>query len=193
VKTRQIQLRCAAMTLGRSTGFTLIEIMLVLALIGIMAGMIVPEMKGSMEDALLRASARKVVDVFNLTYSRAISLNLQHRILLDTQTGRYRVEQQRTGMPGPLAFRPVTDVNDLEGQLDSRIEIQVRPMMPENSDQQIPEDELSPATLNNGINFYSDGTADGCQIRLRDRTGAELILELNPVTGNVHLIEQAPP
>ena len=60
-------------------GFTLMELMLVLTLIAIMAAMIVPEMKGSMEDALLRSSARKVVDVFNLTYSRAVSFNQLHK------------------------------------------------------------------------------------------------------------------
>jgi len=193
VKTTENQFSGSKTAIAGKSGFTLIEMMLVLALIAIMAAMIVPEMKGSMEDALLRASARKVVDVFNLTYSRAVSLNQQHRVLLDTSTGRYRVERQQNDRLGPPSFQPVTEVNDLEGQIDSRVEIQIRPSMPETNDEQTPDDNALASSLKNGINFYPDGTADGCQIRLRDRTGVELILQLTPITGNIHLVEQEPP
>jgi Tfp pilus assembly protein FimT len=167
--------------------------MLVLVLIAIMAAMIVPEMKGSMEDALLRESARKIVEVLNLTYSQAVSLNQQHRILLDTSSGKYRVERQKSDPSGRAEFLPVTDNNDLEGQIDSRIQIQIRPAMSEMPDEEAQNDQPVAPTLNDGINFYADGTADGCQIRLRDRTGVELVLQLNPVTGNIQIHDQEPP
>src|SRR6266446_1993484 len=64
----------------RGSGFTLMEIMVVLVLLAIMAAVIIPEMKGSFEDALLRSNARKLADVFNLAYSRAVSLNQLHRV-----------------------------------------------------------------------------------------------------------------
>ena len=43
--------------------FTLIEMMTVLVLIGIMIAMIIPEMKGTFEDALLRSTSRDLVSV----------------------------------------------------------------------------------------------------------------------------------
>src|ERR1041384_1216227 len=73
-------------------GFSLMELMVVLVLIGIMTAVIVPEMKGTYEDALLRATSRRLVDVFHIAYSRAVSLNQLHRVRFDKVSGRYFVE-----------------------------------------------------------------------------------------------------
>ena len=105
VRTRAKPFRSSC--IGTARGFTLIELMLVLALIAIMAAMIVPEMKGSMEDSLLRSSARQVVDLFNLTYSRAVSLNQQHRVRLNTRNGQYQVEQQSQEFLASGLFQPI--------------------------------------------------------------------------------------
>jgi len=174
-------------------GFTLMELMLVLALIAIMAAMIVPEMKGSMEDALLRSSARKVVDVFNLTYSRAVSFNQLHRVLLDPGTGKFRVERKLEDSPNQNDFEAITDLNGFQGQIDPRIAIEIRASQPEPSDEQMPEDEPKVSFLRDGINFYADGTADGCEILLRDRMGVEVVLQLNPITASIHMLDQEIP
>ena len=169
------------------------ELMLVLALIAIMAAMIVPEMKGSMEDALLRSSARKVVDVFNLTYSRAVSFNQLYRVLLDQNTGKFRVERKIEDSSDQTDFEPITDQNGFQGQIDPRIMIEIRPTQGEPSDDQMPEDEPKMFLLRDGIHFYGDGTADGCEILLRDRMGVEVVLQLNPITASIHTLEQETP
>ena len=46
-----------------SSGFTLVELMVVIALMGIMAAMIIPEMRGTYGDALLRSGARSLSEV----------------------------------------------------------------------------------------------------------------------------------
>ncbi len=174
-------------------GFTLMELMLVLVLIAIMAAMIVPEMKGSMEDALLRSSARKVVDVLNLTYSRAVSFNQLHRVLLDPSTGKFRVERKLEDSPNQNDFEPIKDLNGFEGQIDPRIAIEIRASQPEPSDEEIREDEPKASFSRDGINFYADGTTDGCEILLRDRTGVEVVLQLNPITASIHMLDQETP
>src|SRR5436190_15904466 len=73
-------------------GFTMIELMVVIVLIGIMTAMILPEMKGTYEDALLRSETRKLADVFSLANSRAITLNQQQRVRIDAKNGRYSIE-----------------------------------------------------------------------------------------------------
>src|SRR5690242_12073923 len=52
------------------SAFTLLEIMVVLVLIGILTALILPEMRGTYEDALLRSTSRQLVNAFNLAYSR---------------------------------------------------------------------------------------------------------------------------
>jgi len=106
--------------------FTLIELMVVLALIGIMTAVLIPEMRGSYEDALLRSTSRELINVCHLTYSRAVSLNQVHRLQLDEHTGKYFVEKRVRETDQGGDFVRVQDVSGLEGELDKRITIQIR-------------------------------------------------------------------
>src|SRR5438552_14946942 len=62
-----------------SRAFTLIELMVVLVLIGILTAVMIPEMRGSYEDAMLRSTSRELINVCHLAYSQAVSLNQVHR------------------------------------------------------------------------------------------------------------------
>src|ERR1017187_6573466 len=119
--------------------FTLIEMMTVLVLIGIMTAMIIPEMKGTFEDALLRSTSRDLVNVFELSSSRAISLNQLHRVRLDTTTGHYLVERQAPD-GAPEKFIPLKDVSGCTGELDKRIAVEIR-----RPDEEVSRTEMSPA------------------------------------------------
>ena len=52
-----------------------------------------------------------------------------------------------------------------------------------------PIDGARPAGLGEVISFYPDGTADACEIRLEDREGFRLGLQINPVTARVRVLE----
>ena len=194
IQFQQIESRLGSA--GRSciarAGFTLIELMLVLGLIAIMAAMIVPEMKGSMEDAVLRSSARQVIDLFNLTYSRAVSLNRQHRVRLDAHN-EFHVEQQSLDLLTAGIFQPIQDSKEFHGEIDSRIQITIRPPRRDTLAEQMPEEDSSLAFFRDDINFYPDGTADGCEIVLRDRMGVELVLQLNPITATLRILDEETP
>ncbi|HEY4414289.1 MAG TPA: prepilin-type N-terminal cleavage/methylation domain-containing protein [Verrucomicrobiae bacterium] len=179
-------------TSRRPNAFTLIELMVVIVIIGVLTAMIIPEMKGSFQDALLRSTSRELVDVFDLTYSRAISLNQQRRVLLDEKTGRYLVEK-RVSENGQENFVPANDMPNGKGELDSRIAVTLH-LAGENQDanaapaQGLPADDES-ASGKVALTFYPDGTATAAEILLRDRQGFKLILRLNPITARVHIIE----
>src|SRR5882757_2524280 len=105
--------------------FTLVELMVVIVVIGVLSAMIIPEMTGTYEDALLRSTSRELVNAFSIASSRAVSLNQLHRVRLDTKTGRYVIEKRvRETLQGD-EFKPI-DISESEGRLDTRISIQVR-------------------------------------------------------------------
>jgi len=189
----QCSRRVGALRSGQQAGFTLMELMFVLALMAIITAMIIPEMKGSMEDALLRSSARKVVDVFNLAYSHAVSLNQPLRVRLDKITGNYVVERQIDSLQGPNGYEPIQDRNGFQGQIDPRIVIEIRPMLPDLAEGDMLEEQSMVPPMKDGIHFYPDGTADGCEILLRDRMGVQLVLQLDPITATIRPVEQELP
>jgi len=179
----------------KNRGFTLIELVVVLAIIGVLTAMIVPEMRGSYEDALLRSTARELISVFDLAYSRAVSVNQPHRVRLDRLNGRYFIEERSRGGDSLDGFVPLLDLPGAEGALDPRITFHVQRPTWEMADGANPEsvvgseDDAAMVAQDDGISFYPDGTADPLEILLRDRAGFQLILRVNPITARVQILD----
>ncbi|MGA3267478.1 MAG: prepilin-type N-terminal cleavage/methylation domain-containing protein [Verrucomicrobiota bacterium] len=190
---------------GFRRAFTLVELMVVVALIGIMAAMIIPEMRGSFDDALLRSTGRDLVSAFNLASSRAISFDQIYRVRFDTEGARYAVER-RIQNGTREDFVPLKDVSGAVGKWDTRIVLQINapdesssePGAGQDGGTAAPPEQTSGAggeagaarvDLDNAIAFYPDGTADAAEIQLRDRAGFQLRLQLDPVTARVHILE----
>ena len=193
LRRRQAAVEHAFASRRDSRAFTLVELMVVLVLIGILTAMIIPEMKGTLEDELLRSSSRQLIDVFNIAYSRAVSLNQLHQVRFDLGTGRYQVER-RVRHQGEDESVPLRDVPGCEGQIDSRITIDVRQaamvgesQTPESTSEAKPQTE--PGSPTETLAFFPDGTADAGEIVLQDRSGVRLGLRLNPITARVQVVE----
>ena len=172
-------------------GFTLIELMVVIVLIAIMTAMILPEMKGTFEAALLRSTARKLTDVFSLANSQAISLNQLHRVRLDRKQGRYFIERvARNGERGH-GFTPALEIPGGEGVLDTRLTMELRKAAEDPNDLALSGSASGQeaGSSDDTISFYADGTADAQEIRLRDREGFQLALRINPITARVRITE----
>lgn len=169
----------------RHGAFTLIEIMVVMVLIGILSAMIIPEMKGTFEDALLRSTARELMDAIELASSRAISMNQTLRLTLDPLSGRYQIERlKHDGLAED--FVPLVDVSHSAGQLDKRIKVEFRAADedPANSNNET-QGQVSASELV----FNPDGTSQDALILLKDRTGFQLGLRVNPITSRVTISE----
>jgi hypothetical protein len=158
-------------------------------LIAVMAALIVPEMRGSFEDAVLRSSGRKLIDVLDLTYSRSVSLNQMHRLRFDRYTGRYVIEKQVGDGQDDSDFEPATDIAGFSGQIDPRISIDLQKSQEEQTDDSDAESDEPVDKPLDAICFYADGTADSRNILLRDRMGFQLALHVNPNTGRVSVLE----
>jgi prepilin-type N-terminal cleavage/methylation domain-containing protein len=180
--------------------FTLVEMMIVVVLIGIITAMIIPEMRGTYEDAVLRASGRDLVSLLNLAYSRAVSLNQVHRVLLDETGGRYILGRciQHSGKEDE--FVPLQNVAGSQGELNKHITMVFRKPgeglgEADNTAPPPPESGPDQGPPETAITFYPDGTADGGEIELTDSQGFQLVLRINPITAQVGVLtaEQAGP
>jgi prepilin-type N-terminal cleavage/methylation domain-containing protein len=185
--TRRVHSRKA----GRCAAFSLIELIVVVVVIGVMVALIVPQMKGTYEDVLLRSTGRQLADAARLAHSQAITLNAAHRVRIDLTASRYLVERAvRDPERGP-GFAPVRHLPGGEGSLDPRVSIEIRGAeSPDSGSNSEPlpvlmNAEASASTTSQSVLFYPDGTAEAAEIRIRDRDGFGLALRISPVTGRV--------
>jgi prepilin-type N-terminal cleavage/methylation domain-containing protein len=184
VRRSMLDVRCSQ----KESAFTLIELVIVIVIIGIAAAMIIPEMKGGFQDALLRSTSRDLINVFSIASSRAVSLNQLHRVRIEATTGRYVIEKRTRESVQGDEYKPLNDVSEAVGTLDKRIAIQVHNL--DESPTAAPGNESSPAHPNlDAISFYSDGTADAAELLLRDRQGYRMALRINPITAHVKIQE----
>jgi len=180
-------------------GFTLVELMVVIVLVGIASAMILPEMQGTYDDAQLRSSGRKLASAIALASSRAVAINRPHCLRIDPKTGKYTVERPgRAADDDGGSLVPVRDIPGGEGQLDSRITVQIRrngeagsasdPTPPEPA---ASEAETTAESTGKGeaILFKPDCTAEPAEIILTDLQGFRLALRLNPVTSRVRIVD----
>ncbi len=170
-------------------GFTLTELLVVLLLIGIFTGLMIAEMRGTFQDALLRSSARDVMSGLSIAGSRAVSLNQPHLFEWNATDNEFSVRATKTERGSDEAEaverkrmdeRVTIEIRDPSRGLESEAESQ-------SNEPQAP-DESQPLRRD-VIQFYADGTADAREIALRDNNNGELILRINPVTGRVRVQE----
>lgn len=176
--------------------FTLMELMVVITLIGIMTAMIIPEMRGTYEDAILRSSARKVIGALNLAHSRAVAMNRAHRVRFDRSTGEFVTEQSAPASGGARAgararFSPVKDLPDTSGVIHNHVQVTlVRRDQPGPAATGMAGDMTEGSAAPEAVVFQADGTGDPVDVLLEDREGFRLTLRLNPVTGRVRVVDR---
>jgi prepilin-type N-terminal cleavage/methylation domain-containing protein len=80
----------------RRTGFTVIELLLVILIVGTMAGLSAPKFRGSYERLRLTESANSLRGAIRVARELAITEGVTHRVTLDVVDRSYWVERQST-------------------------------------------------------------------------------------------------
>jgi len=78
-------------------GFTLIELILVLALLVVVTSLVVPAMSSFIRGRALDSEARRMQALLHAAQSRAVSEGLPMWVWLDEKTGAYGLEAETTG------------------------------------------------------------------------------------------------
>jgi type II secretion system protein H len=164
--------------------FTLVELLVVITVIAVLTGVMVAEMGGTYEDALLRTNARKLIDVCDAASNRAIAAQQAQVLKIDAASGHFAVRAKAREIDEKEAFLT-------EGDLDQRIGLKIRePAHVEDSDADESEQSEQPTELGT-VMFYPDGSADAREFTFRDRAGVEVVLRINPTTSRVRIVEMA--
>ncbi|MDP2046890.1 MAG: prepilin-type N-terminal cleavage/methylation domain-containing protein, partial [Deltaproteobacteria bacterium] len=73
-------------------GFSLLELMAVLALMGLLLGLVLPGLINSWERESNRATLREFTTTLRTARSEAVTRGFKVRLFLNLKTGRYRLE-----------------------------------------------------------------------------------------------------
>ena len=160
------------------------ELLVVLLLIGILTGVMVVEMRGSFQDALLRSAAREVMNGLGLASSRAATLNEAHAFTFLRGSNVFSVAPARSVSHVGDNQRPLSEIR----AIDERVSLEIRDPTEVIDEDEQPKDETKQER--DVITFYADGTADRREIVLRDSYNVELVLRINPITGRVRIAEE---
>src|SRR5262245_10897990 len=95
-------LRCAVVVLvdiGRHNGFTLLETLIVVALIGVISAIAVPQFSNSIGYFRISGDARSISNALAVTKIRAASNFSRTRLFVNRSTGWHRIEKGDTSTP----------------------------------------------------------------------------------------------
>ena len=107
---------CGAMTRERDVrGVTLLELLIVLALMAIVAGFVMPMFGGPVPTSELRATARQLAAGLRLAQSEAVSQRRETFLVLDVAGKRFKVDNDphEHKLPSKIELKLFTAQNDL--------------------------------------------------------------------------------
>jgi type II secretion system protein H len=139
------------------TGFSLLELLLVLALAGLLAAVVIPSLPGAVESARLRGSAGEVRAVLTLARTLAVSEARSRLVAFDLDRGEYGIDADSRKWLLPEGIRLAT-VRLGDADKGSGV-VRVR--------------------------FYPDGSADDAEIALSSAGGGKRKVTVDPLTGIV--------
>jgi prepilin-type N-terminal cleavage/methylation domain-containing protein len=185
-------------------GFTLIEILAVVAILALVAGFIVPNM-GGLRRRALRNEAQQIASQLELARQRAIVTGVPHRLWLELDEAEYRLEwlamdpadaalDELPAEPPELDLAGNTPL-DLSAP-PARV-LEYRPVPGNFGSLQVVADpfyfeavETSQGRIDRGqvaVEFGRDGTAEDTSIYLEDAQGDRVALDIHPLDERVQV------
>lgn len=113
-------------TVHRQRGFTLVEMILVITIIGIALGVVVPKLNRSTGVTELRLGAQTTASLVRFARNSAISRGLRYRLVYDRGERRFRVEVEEDPFEAPEEFKAERLPMGLENEAHSEgIDVEV--------------------------------------------------------------------
>jgi len=146
---------------GNHTGFSLLEIIVVMVVLALGAVLILPSLNTGLSGLRLDAAARDMVTLMKIARSQAISEQKVFRVMLqinpdqpaDSYVYANEYEEEIKAFPFPAGVRILVTNSEMSGR----------------------------------ISFYPNGRSSGLQFTLRNEKGKALLVEVDSVTGFARL------
>jgi type II secretion system protein H len=136
-------------------GFSLLELLLVMALAGMLAALVVPSLTGTLESARLKGSAGEVRAALTLARTLAVSEARSRFVDFDLGRGEYGVSGDPRKWLMPEGIR-LSSIRLGSAEAEDGV-VRVR--------------------------FYPDGSADEAQVAISSATGGSRRVSVDPLTG----------
>ena len=137
-------------------GFTLLEIVAVLVLLGVAATLVLPSFTRGLRGIQLEAAARDLVTRMKQARSRAITRQKVFRIILDQETEQKAYYVLADEFRQPIKSYPLPD--------QTRV---------------LSDDDQLPIV----VSFYANGRSSGGRFSLNLLEGRRLVIDVDPITG----------
>ncbi len=139
-------------------GFTLIELMLVLMLMGIASVIVLPNIEKGMQDREVRRSALGLAAAARNLRSRAIDEGMPQLLVLDIEQNNYRAARgAEVHLPADVKFAAVVGGEILDGEARQFV-------------------------------FFPNGSSHGGSIALSGGHGISYAIRLEPLTGKIQVV-----
>jgi len=114
---------CRISILCRS-GFTLVELLLVLLIAGILLGSAVPSLKGFASGRALETGARTTASACNYARSVAVATGLRTRLWIDREQGRLSILVEEDPLGSPSEFTPREWPMGIRSDLPEQVQVE---------------------------------------------------------------------
>ena len=192
-----------------SKGFTLIEIMIVLALIAILSSIAMPALRGFAASTRLKSTAHAIRNILNFARDMAITERASYLVVFDLTSNRYWLASSETFNPaapstpltaGPSSVQPAEqstanqEATALQPMASSRtnaiLGIPQQPGHNVNLARMITNHNFQTIEIDAGVDyvyFSPVGSSEDAVLYIQDSRGQTMSLTIENATGRVHL------
>lgn len=160
--------------INKETGFTMVELLVVLAMMAIISGMMILSLGPALRDARLRTGCRTIMAALKYARSHAVTERTDTRVIFANDGKGVHVEEITADDRGEDAIRPVTAPAGRFRRLPNNITVLV---------------VRKPGGDENWIRFTELGQTENALIRIGDDYGRTRTVAVDAVTGRCEVLQ----